>query len=242
MYLDLMEACLTGMIYRDASYNTFGQEYDNDKRLIGGDWPMTAHTMIGVKRLHQLRRACEDVIYNGVPGNFIECGVWRGGACIMMKAVADSLVKIGCPRIVYCADSFKGFPAFTHSVDRELTESFGSDDLNFLSVPLEKVKDNFAAYGLLDSRVEFIEGYFHESLPRFPTGPLAILRCDGDLYSSTMDILINLYHKLSPRGYCIIDDYGAMHQCRRAVDDFRKTNSIKNEIIDIDGSGVYWIK
>jgi len=87
VYLDLMEACLTGMIYRDVSLND--GKYDNERRINGGDWPITAHTMIGVKRLHHLRMCCENVIRRDVPGNFIECGVWRGGACIMMKAVLN---------------------------------------------------------------------------------------------------------------------------------------------------------
>lgn len=236
MYLDLMEACLTGVIYRDVSFNN--RTYDNQKRLNGGDWPATAHTMIGVKRLHHLRMCCENVIRRNVPGDFIECGVWRGGACIMMKAV---LVQLGSNRTVFVADSFEGLPAFAHKIDADLASSLYPDDLQFLKVSDEQVRDNFDAYGLLDSSVCFVKGWFKETLPKLDA-QLAILRCDGDLYESTSDILENLYYRLSPGGYCIIDDYGAMHQCRRAVHDFRHKYSITEEIKEIDQFGVYWIK
>jgi len=79
----------------------------------------------------------------------------------------------------------------------------------------------------------------------FPIAPverLAILRLDGDMYSSTMDSLLNLYPKLSVGGYAIIDDYGEIESCRKAVDDFRASNKIEASLSAIDLSGVYWKK
>ena len=69
---------------------------------------------------------------------------------------------------------------------------------------------------------------------------LAILRADGDLYKSTMDILDNLYHRVVPGGFVIIDDYGAIPACRQAVDDFRQTHGVDLPIHKIDWTGVYW--
>jgi O-methyltransferase len=95
---------------------------------------------------------------------------------------------------------------------------------------------------LLDERVLFLKGWFKDTLPIAPVERLAILRVDGDMYSSTMDSLLNLYPKLSVGGYAIIDDYGEIETCRRAVDDFRASNKIEAPLNPIDLSGVYWKK
>jgi predicted O-methyltransferase YrrM len=85
----------------------------------------------------------------------------------------------------------------------------------FLAVSREDVERNFAKYGLLDDRVVFLQGWFKDTLPSAPIGKIALLRLDGDMYESTMDALQNLYPKLSPGGYCIIDDF--FGPCRLAV-------------------------
>jgi O-methyltransferase len=79
-------------------------------------------------------------------------------------------------------------------------------------------------------------------LPTAPIQQLAILRLDGDMYESTMDGLSNLYAKVSPGGYIIVDDYGTVPGCRKAIEDYRNANAIKDPIRDIDGSGVFWQK
>jgi O-methyltransferase len=113
---------------------------------------------------------------------------------------------------------------------------------DILGVSLDQVKANFSRYGLLDERVLFLKGWFKDTLPVAPVERLAILRVDGDMYSSTMDSLLNLYPKLSAGGYAIIDDYGEIETCRKAVDDFRTGNKIEAPLSLIDLSGVYWKK
>jgi hypothetical protein len=93
---------------------------------------------------------------------------------------------------------------------------------------------------LLDELVRFLEGFFAETLPNAPVNRLALLRADGDMYSSTMDILNNLYSKMSAGGFVIIDDYGSVSACRTAVDEFRTTHGIHAPIHQIDSTGVYW--
>ncbi|MCX6702924.1 MAG: macrocin O-methyltransferase, partial [Candidatus Wolfebacteria bacterium] len=93
----------------------------------------------------------------------------------------------------------------------------------------------------LDDRVVFLRGWFKDTLPNAPIKKLAVLRLDGDMYGSTMDALENLYHKLSPGGYCIIDDY-SLKNCGRAVDNFREKNKISSPLVWIDYDGVYWRK
>ena len=102
------------------------------------------------------------------------------------------------------------------------------------------MKANFAKYGLLDDRVRFLPGWFSDTLPGAPFERIAVLRLDGDMYSSTIQALDALYPKVSPGGFVIIDDYGALEPCSRAVEDYREAHGISEPITDIDGTGVFW--
>jgi O-methyltransferase len=94
---------------------------------------------------------------------------------------------------------------------------------------------------LLDDRVRFLPGWFKDTLPDAPIDRLALLRLDGDLYESTIQALEALYPRLSPGGFCIIDDY-IIKACRQAVADYRAKHGVSAEIIHIDGAGVFWRK
>ena len=207
-------------------------------RALGQDWPPTAHTMIGLKRLDNLQFCIENVLAKNIPGDLIECGAWRGGATIFMRAVLKAYnIK---DWIVYVADSFEGCP----KPDLEKYPQDKGPDLYIydeLAVPLEKVKANFDRYGLLDEQVSFLKGWFKDTLPKAPIKKLAVLRIDADLYESTMDSLVNLYPKLSKGGYIIVDDF-SLPACKQAVLDYRKANGISDEMIKIDWVGIYWQK
>ena len=116
------------------------------------------------------------------------------------------------------------------------------DVLPVLAVPLEDVQQLFRRYGLLDDQVQFLKGWFKDSLPGAPIGKLSILRLDGDLYESTMTALAPLYDKVSRGGFVIVDDYGSCPPCKRAVDDFRAQRGITDALQVIDGQSVYWRK
>jgi len=92
----------------------------------------------------------------------------------------------------------------------------------------------------MDDHVRFCAGWFRDTLPVAPIRRLALLRVDCDMYESTLVTLRSLYPKLSPGGYVIIDDYGAIPACRQAVTDFRKEFSIDTELRPIDWTGVFW--
>jgi O-methyltransferase len=109
-----------------------------------------------------------------------------------------------------------------------------------LAVGVEAVKRNFARYGLLDDRVRFLKGWFADTLPTAPITQLAVLRLDGDLYGSNIEVLEALYPKVSLGGYVIIDDYGNIPQCRQAIDDYRAAHDITAPLNRIDWAGVWW--
>jgi O-methyltransferase len=240
LYLNLMEACITNIIYEDAPLPASGAtKFDPLTRAYGGDWPSKAHSMIGLKRIANLRREAERVIKTEIPGDFIETGIWRGGACIMMRAVLKAYGV--SDRRVWAADSFAGLPppnAEKYPADRDSIFHTYPE----LCVPLEEVKLNFAKYDLLDNQIVFLKGLFKDTLPMAPIESLALLRLDGDMYESTQDVLTNLYDRLSVWGSVIIDDYHVVGSCREAVDQFRESRGISDPIYEIDGVGVYWIK
>ncbi|HYM33215.1 MAG TPA: TylF/MycF family methyltransferase [Candidatus Cybelea sp.] len=240
LYLDLIERCLLGLIYEDPSQDPWSKpEFDPEKRIRGLDWPLRAHTMIGKFRMENLRGAVEHVLKNSVPGDLIETGVWRGGACIYMRAI---LKAYGIDdRTVWVADSFEGLPL----PDPERYPADRGDAHHKypeLAISLEEVQANFAKYGLLDDQVRFLKGWFKDTLPTAPIEKLAILRLDGDMYESTMDALTALYEKVSPGGVIIVDDFGVIPACRQAIHDFRNARRIDAPIQPIDGVGIYWIK
>lgn len=268
-YFDLLKKCLTASLYPESSHfplyarpgtrpsdfvrralvRTLGKvnyrlyhvnRFDAEKRERGLDWPGFGYSMVGLKRLSNLQECIETVLRENVPGDVIETGAWRGGACIFMRAI---LRACDSERTVWVADSFEGLPSATTEPDRELVRITPSCDLAghpYTSASLEEVEENFRRFGLLDGQVKFLKGWFKDTLPSAPIKELAVLRLDGDLYESTMDVLTNLYGKVSHGGFIIVDDYHSWLTCRRAIDEFRARHEIREPIEEIDGSGVYW--
>ncbi len=211
--------------------------YDAAKRAEGIEWPMFGYSMVGQARLDNLDMLANRVIEEGVPGDLVETGVWRGGCTILMKAIVD---KHGdTERQVWCCDSFEGLPP-PNETDQKLSETSDFSECEFLAVSKEQVQANFRRFGLLDDRVQFLKGWFCDTLPTAPIEKIAILRMDGDLYESTMDALSNLYDKVSDGGYIIIDDYYSWNGCRTAVDEFRKARGIESPLEKIDAHSCYW--
>ncbi|MBC8548188.1 MAG: class I SAM-dependent methyltransferase [Candidatus Brocadiales bacterium] len=197
-----------------------------------------SHTMIGRKRLDNLQWCMEEILRNNIPGDFIETGVWRGGTTIFMRGFLASYDVND--RFVWVADSFKGVPPSSHKEDEEIDLS--ASVLPVLAVSLEKVKELFSRYDLLDSQVKFLKGWFKDTLHTAPISKLSLLRLDGDLYESTMDALGALYDKVTPGGFIIIDDYGSVPSCKVAVNTFRKEREIEDELIPVDKHCVFWVK
>ena len=267
LYLDLLKRTLTGVVAEDSddilgvshrnqpgmrrrvatlvgtAVSKAGFElvrkrpYDAQLREHGGDWPARADSMIGLKRMDNIQHCVETVLRDDVPGDLIETGVWRGGATIFMRGILKAHGVTD--RVVWAADSFEGLPApDAHRYPADAGDRlFVHDELR---VGVDQVKHNFRRYGLLDDGVEFLVGWFKDTLPTAPIERIAVLRLDGDMYESTTQAIESLYPKLSPGGFCIVDDYGDIPACRQAIHDYRQANGITEEIIDVDGRGVFW--
>jgi hypothetical protein len=245
-YLQLLKRALIGLLevspttgrFRDGKIEAIPLR-NMEKRLEGRDWPANGYTMVGMKRLDNVQKCIEDVLADGVPGDLVETGVWRGGTSIFMRAV---LKAHGVEdRTVFVADSFEGLPApdaetFPHDAKSRL------HNYEFLAVSQETVAEHFGRFGLLDDQVEFVKGWFRDTMPSLAGRTWAVIRLDGDMYESTISVLENLYPGLSPGGYVIVDDYHSLAHCRKAVHDYREAHGIDGEIHQIDWTGAYWRK
>lgn len=207
--------------------------FDRATRNAGLDWPLTGYSMAGRALLDHLQRCVETVLAERVPGDFIETGVWRGGACMLMQALLD--MRNVSDRAVWLADSFAGLPPPVYEGD-----GWDLSNCAYLAVSEAQVRRNFARFGLLNERVKFLPGWFQETLPSAPIDRLAILRLDGDLHSSTQCVLDNLYDRVSPGGFVIVDDYHAWPGCRRATDEFLAARDEAPVLEEIDGTAVCW--
>jgi O-methyltransferase len=212
--------------------------FDATRREEGRDWPADAESMIGMKRMRNIRECVESVLTDDVAGDLIETGAWRGGATIYMRAILKAHGVTD--RTVWVADSFEGLPAYDGRYDADLGDQHHAR--SDLAISVEQVQANFRRYDLLDEQVRFLKGWFSDTLPSAPIDKLAVLRLDGDMYASTMDALNALYDKVSPGGYVIVDDYGAVPACAKAIHDFHDAQGITDELHEIDWASVYWRK
>lgn len=183
-----------------------------------------------------LRRQIEGIVDQGLEGDIYETGTWRGGTSIFMLGVLRAYERLTGKeqphRQFYGFDSFQGFKP-EHSGDTSL-DGLLTEDSRF-AAPIEKVRETFSKFGVLDDRVHFVKGYFENTVPSFqPQKPIAFLRMDGDLYSSTKVVLDNLYPHVQNGGWVIIDDYdwkpreahAETKLCQEAVDEYRRHHGI----------------
>jgi hypothetical protein len=196
------------------------------------DWPLQGLTMVGLGRLDDLQSCVESIVAEGIEGDVIETGAWRGGASILVRATLDSL---GDDRTVWVADSFQGF----HPGDGADSEAVRLSAFDYLAVPVEEVRESFARLGC-DRNVRFVPGFFEDTLAGLSGQRWAMVRLDADTYEPTRLGLEHLYPGLVPGGYLIVDDYGSFQGCRQAVDQFRSAHGITEPLEVVDSTCVRW--
>jgi O-methyltransferase len=205
-------------------------------------------TATGPARVIGLVDAVRYVVQNGLPGAFVECGVWRGGS---MMAVAWTLAELGdTARDLYLFDTFEGMSAPTEH-DRlmngasagEILSSLPREESNFWCIAgLEEVRANLRRTGYPEARLHFVKGKVEETLPGSAPERIALLRLDTDWYESTRHELEHLYDRLVPNGVLIIDDYGTWQGARKAVDEFFEKCDKKPLLTRMDATGRLAIK
>jgi len=209
--------------------------FDREKRdLFRAARPFT---MASYRRLSSLYDLCRRAEALGLPGAFVECGAWKGGAAAVMAAVARAG---GRGRRTWVFDSFEGLP--------EPGAADGADARRWAgkcAARLEEVERLLFERLRLDrGQVLLRKGWFQDTLPaaRAEIGPIAVLRLDADWYESTRLCLEHLYDGVAPGGFVILDDYGFWEGFRRAVDEFLDRRGLRVEIVPVDRSGSWFRK
>jgi hypothetical protein len=202
-------------------------------------------TMTSPERIAALVEAVRYVVANDIPGDFVECGVWRGGSSM---AAAMALKEMGdVSRELFLYDTYEGMSAPTEedvdiagrSADakfsqRQLTE----DSSEWCRSPLDDVRRNIESTGYPVEKVHFVKGKVQDTIPgEMPAGPIAILRLDTDWYESTRHELQHLYPALVKNGVLILDDYGYWQGARKAVDEYFAANGLRPLMGRVDFAG-----
>lgn len=208
------------------------------------------YTMTSDQRVAALCDAVRYVVTNRIPGDIVECGVWKGGS---MMAVARTLLELGDrARELHLFDTFAGMTAPTGedvaltgesaadlmdaSTDREDAESV------WCRAPLDVVQQAMASVGYDRSRIHYIEGRVEDTIPAAAPERIALLRLDTDWYESTRHEMIHLFPRLCVGGVLILDDYGHWLGARRAVDEYLREHNVPLFLQKIDYTGRYAVK
>jgi len=220
------------------------------------------NTMLSKRRLVTLYQQVAYCERFGIPGAFVECGVWKGGAMGMMAQA--NLRKAQKRRHLHLFDAFQEICEPDAAVDgeralQEVLQFTGRSGHNKGELkPLTGIYDSMGGPGTLEESRQLLEraigypgefihyhvGWFQETLPakHAEIGPIAILRLDGDWYASTKVCLEFLFDKVVTGGMVIIDDYGTYEGCRRAVDEFMEKLQIQAYLGSIDSDCRYFVK
>ena len=208
------------------------------------------YTMTSDQRVAALCDAVRYVVSNRIPGDIVECGVWKGGS---MMAVARTLLESrDNTRHLHLFDTFDGMTAPTGedvaltgetaadlmaaSTDREDAESV------WCRAPLDVVRQAMASVGYDGSKIHYIEGRVEDTIPDSAPERIALLRLDTDWYESTRHEMIHLFPRLCVGGVLILDDYGHWLGARRAVDEYLQEHDVPLFLQKIDYTGRYAVK
>ena len=190
----------------------------------------------GYLRMRNLQCLMQHVRDSGVPGDFVECGIWRGGAVLFMASFVQAY---NLSRTVWGFDSFMGVPSVSSGVRDVVNDRGWRDNNTDLTVSLAQVRSHMDTYNL-KHRIRLVPGWFKDSIPTQQgtfarRGGIALLRIDGDLYSSTMQVLTLLYPLVSLGGWVVLDDY-SVPESRRATTAYREAHGITEPITFLTGS------
>jgi hypothetical protein len=206
-------------------------------------------TMTGPERVYALIKAVEYIVKAGIPGDFVECGVWRGGST--MATALSLLEHKDTQRTLHLYDTYAGMNAPTEidvsvqgkPAEIEFNRTKTSDDTStWCYSSLDTVTRNVLSTGYPADKVKFIEGKVEDTIPGHLPDRIALLRLDTDWYESTKHEMMHLFPRLAPHGVIIIDDYGFWAGARKAVDEYLAESGARILLNRIDGTGRIGVK
>ncbi|MGA6172789.1 TylF/MycF/NovP-related O-methyltransferase [Streptomyces sp. NPDC012600] len=201
----------------------FPEDYDDEAREIIR--AVKPYTMTSPERLNAFILATRYIARHNIPGDIVECGVWRGGS---MQACARTLLSVGeTERELHLFDTYEGMtPPTAEDLRRdgrpaqELLDAQGKDRPIWAVASLEDVQAGFEQVPYPKERVHYVRGPVEDTVPGQAPEQISILRLDTDWYASTRHELEHLYPRLVSGGVLLIDDYGYWQGSRQAVDEF----------------------
>jgi hypothetical protein len=207
------------------------------------------YTMTTPERLYALIKAVKYIVKNDIPGDIVECGVWKGGS---MMAVAKTLLDLGhLDRQLYLFDTFEGMTrpqdvdvSYTGSKTSEKFEKrkITNNSSHWCFASLDEVKRAMYETGYDRAKISFVKGKVERTIPNNAPQTISLLRLDTDWYESTRHELLHLYPRLSHGGVIIIDDYGHFLGARKAVDEYIEQNNICLLLNRLDYTGRIGVK
>lgn len=236
-YVELIKRAVTNYLYLggEASVETFRcvGHYDLDRSEWKIDPLARPASLLARSHLDLIEKSILSIEQRNVPGDYLEAGIWRGGAVILMRALLDAYGI--ADRKVFAADSFAGIPKNVRAINDPVDQWKDRWVASF-----DEVRQMIDRFGLLDDRVAFVVGFFADSLKTLRGERFSLIRLDSDSYDSVETSLDQLYPLLSKGGIVIIDDWH-LPGCRMAVMDYRTQHGIGDEVIEWDGNA-YWVK
>ena len=208
----------------------FPPDFDSTTKALW--WAVDRYTMTSPERVWALRAALEYVLANKIPGDIVECGVWKGGS---MMVCALTLLEKSERRDLWLFDTFEGM-APPKKVDIDYQGNKATQILEEIraEASLDEVQKNIESTGYPLERVRFVKGRVEDTIPESAPQRIALLRLDTDWYESTYHELVHLYPRLSPRGVLLIDDYGHWAGSRKATDQYFAEHAIHPLLHRID--------
>ena len=199
------------------------------------------YTMTSTERIHALIHAVRHVVRSRIPGDMVECGVWKGGS---VMAMALTLLQLGeRDRSLYLFDTFSGMtPPTDRDVDFEGQQARVILDEVRCEASQQEVENAVFSTGYDREKIHFVRGRVEETIPAHAPELIALLRLDTDWYESTQHELLHLFPRLARGGVIIIDDYGHWRGARQAVDEYIAQNQIPLLLNRIDYTGRIGVK
>lgn len=196
------------------------------------------YTLTSTERKFALYKAVQYIINNDIEGDFVECGVWKGGSTML---IAHTLLRLNATnRKIYLYDTFEGMVEPTKGdrlIGRESidTQYIWEKRKKWCYASLDKVKKNMISTGYPEKNIIFVKGKVEDTIPSKIPSKISLLRLDTDWYESTKHELIHLYPLLSKNGVLLLDDYGCWAGAKKAADEYFKLNTILLNRIDNAG-------
>ncbi|MBL1177938.1 TylF/MycF/NovP-related O-methyltransferase [Pantanalinema sp. GBBB05] len=189
------------------------------------------YTLSDCDRLQKLTQLAQYVNQHNIPGDFVECGVYKGGSAAVISNY------LGEQRHLWLYDSFAGMPA-TSEKDSEAAKEYIGGCLS----SIEDVKQVMERVGTKPSQYTIKPGWFNQTFQDKLPSQVALLHCDADWYDS-VTLVLQTFYPLIPEGGCVIlDDFGYWEGCREAFYDFCRQHNEKPILERVTNSQAYWIK